>query len=140
MINTAAAPVSRLEEAGTATAWIVGMPRNILRYVLATSAPHQLFLVPLTVGVSLLAVVPLELQRRIINDLVKHRAYRSIIALAAVYGGTVLLQGGIKLVLNVYRSWGGERAKRDLRRRVHVLVARLPPLHPLWRRKAFRPR
>jgi hypothetical protein len=46
------------------------MPRNIFRYVLKTSGWHQLFLLLLTVGVFLLEVVPLELQRRIVNDLV----------------------------------------------------------------------
>lgn len=102
MIDAAARPVPRVEEQ-SATAWLVAMPRNILRYVLATSALHQLFLVPLTAAVFLLEVVPLELQRRIVNDLVKHREYRSIIALVAVYAGTVLVQGGTKLVLNVYR-------------------------------------
>src|SRR5712671_5110093 len=99
------------------------MPGNIYRYVLATSGWHQLGLVVLTVAVFLLEVVPLELQRRIVNDLVKHREYWSIVGLAAVYGGTILLQGGTKLVLNIYRSWVGERATRDLRRRVHVLVS-----------------
>jgi ABC-type multidrug transport system fused ATPase/permease subunit len=99
------------------------MPRNIFRYVLAASGWHQLILVLLAVAVFLLEVVPLELQRRIVDDLVKHRDFWLIIALAAVYAGSVLLQGGIKLALNVYRSWVGERATRDLRRRVHVLVS-----------------
>src|ERR1700730_9504836 len=99
------------------------MPRNIFRYVLATSGWHQLVLVLLTVAVFLLEVVPLEMQPRIVNDLVKHREFWFIVSLAAVYAGTVLVQGGTKLVLNVYRSWVGERAIRDLRRRVHVLVS-----------------
>jgi trehalose/maltose hydrolase-like predicted phosphorylase len=30
--------------------------------------------------------------------------------------------GGTKLALNIYRGWVGERAKRDLRRRVHTFV------------------
>ena len=98
------------------------MPGNIYLYVLATSGWHQLALVVLTVLVFLLEVVPLELQRRVVNDLVKHRDFRFIIVLCAVYAGTVLVQGGTKLVLNVYRSWVGERATRDLRRRVHTLV------------------
>jgi ABC-type bacteriocin/lantibiotic exporter with double-glycine peptidase domain len=99
------------------------MPRNIFRYVLETSGLHQLFLLLLTVGVFLLEVVPLELQRRIVNDLVKHRDFWLVIVLCAVYAGTVLVQGSAKLVLNVYRSWVGERATRDLRRRVRVLVS-----------------
>jgi ABC-type bacteriocin/lantibiotic exporter with double-glycine peptidase domain len=99
------------------------MPRNIFRYVLKTSGWHQLLLLLLTVGVFLLEVVPLELQRRIVNDLVKHRDYWLVIVLCAVYAGVVLVQGGTKLVLNVYRSWVGERATRDLRRRIHVLIS-----------------
>jgi hypothetical protein len=48
--------------------------------------------------------VPLELQRRAVNDLVKHRAYNFIIILCALYIGVVVVQGGTKLALNVYRS------------------------------------
>ena len=106
---------------------VAKMPRNIFRYVLETSGLHQLFLLLLTVGVFLLEVVPLELQRRIVNDLIKHRDYRLVIVLCAVYAGAVLAQGGTKLVLNVYRSWVGERATRNLRRRVRVLVSSPSP-------------
>jgi hypothetical protein len=70
------------------------MPRNIFRYVLASSGWHQAVLVLLAVAVFLLEVVPLELQRRIVDDLVKHRGFRFVIVLAAVYAGTVLAQGG----------------------------------------------
>jgi hypothetical protein len=45
----------------------VDMPRNIFRYVLETSVWHQLSLIVMTIAVFLLEVVPLELQRRIVN-------------------------------------------------------------------------
>jgi ABC-type multidrug transport system fused ATPase/permease subunit len=99
------------------------IPANIYRYVLDTSGWHQLYLVVLTVVVFLLEVVPLELQRRVVDDLVKRRNFWWIIELCAVYAGTALVQGGIKLLVNVYRSWVAERATRDLRRRVHLLVS-----------------
>jgi ABC-type multidrug transport system fused ATPase/permease subunit len=98
------------------------LPRNVFRYVLGTSALHQLALMALTAGVAMIEVVPLELQRRIVDDLVKHRPYSWVIALCAVYAGVVLVQGGTKLALNIYRGWVGERARRDLRRRVHTVV------------------
>ena len=107
-----------------------GLPRNVYRYVLATSAPHQLALLVLTGIVALLEVVPLELQRRIVNDLVKHRPYSWVIWLCAGYAGIVLVQGGSKLVLNIYRGWVGERAKRDLRRRVHSVIEAPAPTSP----------
>src|SRR5689334_9514661 len=91
---------------------------GLSRYILAISWQHQLPLVLLTVTVFLLEVVPLELQRRIVNDVVKHRSYGAVVLLCAAYVGTVLLQGTTKLGLNIYRSWVSERAKRDLRRQV----------------------
>jgi ABC-type multidrug transport system fused ATPase/permease subunit len=98
------------------------LPRNVYRHVFATSVLHQAALVVLTAGVALLEVVPLELQRRIVNDLVKHRPYSWVISLCAGYAGVVLVQGGTKLALNIYRGWVGERAKCELRRRVHSVV------------------
>ena len=101
---------------------LTALPHNIYRYVWEASGWHQLPVVTLTVCVSLLEVVPLEVQRRVVDNVVKHRDYWSILILCAVYLGAVLLQGGAKLVLNVYRSWVGESAVRELRRRVHSLV------------------
>ena len=105
-----------------ATAAADELPGSVFRYVLATSGAHQLVLLALTVSVSLLEIVPLELQRRIVNDLIKNRPYRWVIILCAVYAGVVLVQGGAKLGLNVYRGWVGERAVRDLRRRIHAVI------------------
>jgi ABC-type bacteriocin/lantibiotic exporter with double-glycine peptidase domain len=101
---------------------LAALPSNIYRYVWEASAWHQLPLVVLTVCVSLLEVVPLELQRRIVDDAVKNRNYWFVLVLCAVYLAAVLAQGGTKLILNVYRNWVGESAVRDLRRRVHTLV------------------
>jgi ABC-type multidrug transport system fused ATPase/permease subunit len=100
----------------------IRLPETILRYVVNSSAYHQVPLLLLTIAVFLMELVPLELQRRIINDLVKHRTYGFVITLCAIYGGVVLVQGGTKLGLNIYRNWVGERAVRDLRRRIRDLV------------------
>ena len=94
------------------------LPGSVFRYILITSWPHQLLLVALSVVGFLLEIVPLELQRRAVNDLVKHRAYRWVLLIAAIYAAVVLVQGGTKLALNIYRGWIGERAKRDLRRHI----------------------
>src|SRR5579862_6042691 len=102
---------------------LIALPANIYRYVWEASGWHQLPLVALTVCVSLLEVVPLELQRRIVDDAVKNRNYWFVLVLCAVYLGAVLFQGGAKLALNIYRNWVGESAVRDLRRRVHALIS-----------------
>src|SRR5262252_5795724 len=96
------------------------LPKTIFRYVFAVSWPHQVALVILTVVTFLLEVAPLEIQRRVVNDLVKQRPFKLVITLCAAYAGILLVQGTIKLVTNVYRGWVGENATRDLRR--HVLA------------------
>jgi ABC-type multidrug transport system fused ATPase/permease subunit len=100
------------------------LPTDLFTYIYETTAAHQLLLLLLSVAVFLIELVPLELQRRIINDLVKHREFGWVIELCAVYGGVVLVHGLTKVVLNIYRNWVGERAVRDLRRRLRRLVAR----------------
>jgi len=100
----------------------IKLPRTIFRYVLDTSAPHQALLFLLTVTVFLIELVPLELQRRIVNDLVKHRTFSYVITLCGIYAGVVLVHGTTKLALNIYRNWVGERAILDLRRRIQRLV------------------
>jgi ABC-type multidrug transport system fused ATPase/permease subunit len=94
------------------------LPTNLFRYVLAVSWRHQIGLIGLTIIAFLLEIVPLEIQRRVVNNLVKERPFDLVIALCAAYAGAVLIQGATKLGLNVYRGWIGENATRDLRRHV----------------------
>jgi ABC-type multidrug transport system fused ATPase/permease subunit len=94
------------------------LPTNLFRYVFGISWRHQIALVALTVITFLLEIVPLEIQRRVVNNLVKERPFQLVIGLCAAYAGAVLIQGATKLGLNVYRGWVGENATRDLRRHV----------------------
>lgn len=96
------------------------LPPGLFRFILATSWRHQLLLVALTTAVFLFEVVPLELQRRAVNDLIKGHRYSEIVLLCIAYFAGALVQGGTKLAVNIYRSWVGECAKRDLRRCVLI--------------------
>jgi ABC-type multidrug transport system fused ATPase/permease subunit len=103
------------------------LPNTIFRYVFAVSWPHQIALVTLTSVTFLLEVAPLEIQRRVVNDLVKERSFALVITLCAAYAGVVLVQGTTKLVVNIYRGWVGENAIRDLRRHIlaYLRIARI---------------
>ena len=99
----------------------IRLDRGLFRYVIRATGKHQIVIALLTIAVFLLEIVPLEIQRRVINDLVKHREYQMTLVLCGGYLGAVLVQGGTKLILNVYRGWVGEWATRDLRHRVRLL-------------------
>jgi ABC-type multidrug transport system fused ATPase/permease subunit len=95
------------------------LPRTIVGYVIRKSGVHQLGLAALSAAVFGLSAVPLELQRRIVNDAIKDGATRTILWLAIAYAGVAVLEQGFKLALNIYRGWVSEDAVRTLRRTIH---------------------
>jgi ABC-type multidrug transport system fused ATPase/permease subunit len=97
------------------------LPQRLSRYIFESAGLHQVALLILTVIVFLIEVIPLELQRRIVNDAVKHQHFWTIVMLCAIYAGVALSHGAIKLGLNIYRGWVGQRAVRDLRGNVRAL-------------------
>jgi ABC-type multidrug transport system fused ATPase/permease subunit len=101
----------------------MAMPGTLFGYIWRTSARHQAALAALSAVVFLLSAVPLELQRRIVNDALQRGATAAVIGLALGYAALALAEGGIKLGLNVYRGWVSERAVRDLRRGIGALAA-----------------
>jgi ABC-type multidrug transport system fused ATPase/permease subunit len=98
------------------------LPQTLFGYIWQVSARHQIALCLLAVTVFLLTTVPLELQRRIVNDAVKNGSIRGIVWLALAYAAVALAEGLIKLGMNVYRSWVSERAVRHLRQSVSALT------------------
>jgi ABC-type multidrug transport system fused ATPase/permease subunit len=98
------------------------LPPSIFDYVLRIGGRHQIALVALSVVVFALSTVPLEIQRRIVNDAIRNGKVSPILWLALAYFGVALLEGGIKLVLNIYRGWASEMAVLDLRRVVAALT------------------
>jgi len=92
------------------------LPQTFFAYVLHCSGKHQIGLAMLAFGVFGLSSVPLEIQRRIVNDAVKSGATTTIIWLAIAYAGVSLLEQLLKVGLNLYRAWVSEDAVRSLRK------------------------
>jgi ABC-type multidrug transport system fused ATPase/permease subunit len=103
------------------------LPRTIMGFVLRCSGRHQIALAALAAGVFGLSSVPLELQRRIVNDAVKNGATETIFWLAVAYAGVALLEQALKLALNVYRAWVSEDAVRRLRKTLEDVQAAAGP-------------
>jgi ABC-type multidrug transport system fused ATPase/permease subunit len=103
------------------------LPQTIMGFVLRCSGRHQIALALLAAGVFGLSSVPLELQRRIINDAIKTGAMESILGLAIAYAGVALLEQGLKLALNIYRAWVSEDATRGLRRTLEDMKEEVGP-------------
>jgi ABC-type bacteriocin/lantibiotic exporter with double-glycine peptidase domain len=84
-------------------------------YIWSTSGRAQLLLALLSVVIFLLDLVPLELQRRIVNDAIGNKAFGELVVLCGLYALTSLAQGVAKFAWNVYRNSVGEATSRRLR-------------------------
>ncbi|MBI2741624.1 MAG: hypothetical protein HYX38_34455 [Rhodospirillales bacterium] len=93
------------------------MSSSLYGYVLKVSRRQQVRLGLLTLAVFPLSLVPLELQRRIINYAVAHSAIELLLVLGALYLGVLLLQSGLKFLRDVYMYRIAEGVTRVLRRK-----------------------
>ncbi len=94
------------------------LPHGLYPFVWRVSAPQQLRLCLLTALVFPLSMVPLELQRRIVNGAVQNGEVNLLLALGVVYLAVLLLQGALKYVRNFYLGRVSEGVIRRLRTRV----------------------
>jgi ABC-type multidrug transport system fused ATPase/permease subunit len=100
----------------------ITMPRRLRGFILMMGRGHQAALVLLSVLLFAVGILPIEVQRRIVNGATQGSSLNAILILVLVYLALVLSEGAIKLVLNIYRGWIGEVAIRWLR--VAVIDAR----------------
>ena len=94
------------------------LPRSLSGYIWRRNAAHQTALAALAIVVFLLSAVPLEIQRRAVNDAITNGVVASIFWLAFAYFAVVVTEGGLKLCMNIYRGWVAEVTVRDLRRTI----------------------
>ena len=100
--------------------------KGLYGYIWATSGRSQILLALLSVFIFLLDLVPLELQRRIVNDAITQKAFGLLAWLCGVYVVTALVQGLAKLAWNVYRNSVGEATSRRLRLETFTAALRHP--------------
>jgi ABC-type multidrug transport system fused ATPase/permease subunit len=95
------------------------LPPSLFGLVLQSGRSDQLWIAILTIAVVVLDTVPIEVQRRIVNAITHGHEFGPVLQLAFAYAGLVVLQGFLKLLLNIYRSWISENSVRSLRSFIH---------------------
>ena len=94
------------------------MPRSVYRYIWDVSGHQQIVLCLLTGVVIGLSALPLELQRRIIDDAFGKKDIGLLAVYCILYLILLLVQGGLKYILNVTRGRTVETVSRILRFRI----------------------
>ncbi|XDA98142.1 ABC transporter ATP-binding protein [Sulfitobacter sp. LCG007] len=88
---------------------------SLLGYVWRMSQWHQVAVCILAVLVALINLVPLELQRRIINEVVETQNTGMLIRFGLIYLAFLFLHQFLKYVMRLYQSWLAESARRYTR-------------------------
>ncbi len=96
---------------------------SLWRYIWRMSGWHQVAVCSLAVLVAILGIVPLELQRRLVDDAISKQNLDLLVTLASIYGAIIILQGVIKLGLRMYEGWLSESAIAHNRRHLTRLYA-----------------
>ena len=94
------------------------LPRSLYAFVWTTSRKWQIRVVLLVAIVAPLSMAPLELQRRIIDHAIEGHDLWLLVGLAAIYLAVLLLQGGLKYLLNITQGRVLEEVTRNIRHRI----------------------
>jgi len=96
------------------------MPSSLYAFIWQESRRSQIRLCALTLCLVPLSMVPLELQRRMVDDALSTRSLGTLLPLAGAYLAIILLQGGLKYLLNIYRGRVIETIVRRLREIIYA--------------------
>jgi len=88
---------------------------SLLRYVWRMSGRHQISVCLLAAVVAALSMVPIALQKRIVDDAIGNENLDLLVVLVGIYLGVLLLQAGLKFALKLYQGWLSESATRYCR-------------------------
>lgn len=105
------------------------MERNLYRYIIRRSLRHQLILTAIifvSIGVGL---IPLDLQKRIINQAIAMGDLPALLWLCAGFLVAVLAAAALKYVITNYIGWISETMLSNLRRDLYQRILRFPLPH-----------
>lgn len=99
---------------------------SLTRFVWRISGWHQLYVGVLAVAVSVLNVVPIELQRRVIDGAIANKDVTALFALCTVLLVAILVQALLKYALLLYQSWVSESAIVNAREELAAIARGAP--------------
>ncbi|AUG55037.1 ABC transporter ATP-binding protein [Thalassospira marina] len=85
---------------------------SLWRYVWRMSGCHQIWVSLLAVVVAALSMLPIELQRRLVDDAISDGKLDLLLKLAGAYAAVLILHGLCKYALRLYQGWLSESSIR----------------------------
>ena len=103
------------------------MPQSVYRYIFTNSFKQQVLVVLLTLSLLPLAPVPLELQRRILDDAIAQKDTDLLLQLASFYLVALIVASVLKTWMKVQRGIISARIVHSLRSSVYYCIYTVVP-------------
>ncbi|MFZ5571455.1 MAG: ABC transporter ATP-binding protein/permease [Thermodesulfobacteriota bacterium] len=98
--------------------------RSLISWAFASNMRLQLLLLLIIMITVFARVIPLEMQKRIVNEAIKFRQMELLAIYCGIYLAAVVIATGLKYLINLLQAVIGERALREMRLALfeHILV------------------
>jgi len=103
------------------------MPASVYRYIIQHSYRGQVLVVILTLALLPLAPVPLELQRRILDEAIANSDAALLTQLALLYVGALVLTAGLKFAMRIKREFIAAGIVHSLRSSLYYCIYTITP-------------
>ena len=100
--------------------------KTLFSWISASSLKLQASLVVIILVTVFARVVPLEMQKRVVNEAIYLRKVDLLLIYCGIYLAAVILQGGLKFVINYIQTLIGQRALAQMRKELYHYILTLP--------------
>src|SRR5436190_1950726 len=121
-----AALLRRIRPFKAASTEVVRPNETLAGFVWRASGVHQFYVGSLAIALALLNFVPIDLQRRIVDEAIASGDVKALLLLGILYLAMVVMQGVMKYALLVYQGWVGESAVKTARDQLAIVASGRP--------------
>ena len=100
--------------------------RSLFSWVFAGKLKLQILLIFIIAITVFARVVPLEMQKRIVNEAINLRKVDLLLIYCGIYLAAVLVAGGLKFLINYLQTIIGQNALADIRKHLYHHILTLP--------------
>ena len=100
--------------------------KNLFSWILASSLKLQATLVFVILITVVARVIPLEMQKRIVNEAINLRKVDLLLIYCGIYLAAVIVQGSLKFLINFIQTTIGQRALAQMRKDLYHYILTLP--------------
>ena len=100
--------------------------RSLYSFVLEGNVKFQILLLVIILIMVALRVLPLEMQKRIVNQAIKLKDVELLVLYCGIYLGAIVSASGLKMAANTLQTYIGQRALANMRKALYHHIITLP--------------